>query len=186
MSVLLRDGLAPSPFWTVGAVALAAAQAAGERTEVPATLKWPNDVLIGDAKVAGVLSEIADGAVIVGIGINVNWTAAIVEQFDGRATAINQHSQKSDTEKTESVDRGQLVVDLLVGLENLLKLDVDQLRRLWIDRCATIGRLVRVVREDGDVIGEAVGVQRDGALLVASNGDTTPHFVGDVTHLRPM
>ena len=189
MSILLRDGrsTAPSrrPFWAVGAVALAAAEAAGQHSDTSPMLKWPNDVLIGEAKLAGVLSQVVDDGIIVGIGINVNWDAATVARFaelERPATAINQHLGPQGS----VIDRVALVVDLLRRLEILLSVSPDELEKRWIQRCTTIGSTVRVERADGNVVGDAVGVRSDGALLVSADGETTAHVLGDVTHLRRL
>ncbi len=78
-SVLFRPACAPADLHLcTGAVALAAADACGEVAGVDPELKWPNDLLVGGAKLAGVLAEAEfagrpAGAVVVGIGLNVAW-----------------------------------------------------------------------------------------------------------------
>src|SRR4051812_27340870 len=74
LSVLFRPDLAPERLHlTTAAVALAAAEACEAVAGVLPVLKWPNDLLVGDRKLAGVLAESRLPAVVVGIGLNVNW-----------------------------------------------------------------------------------------------------------------
>jgi BirA family biotin operon repressor/biotin-[acetyl-CoA-carboxylase] ligase len=75
-SVLVSVLLHPPPERHLPELSLVAALAAAEAVEgatgLAAELKWPNDVMLNRRKVAGILAELADGAVVVGIGINVN------------------------------------------------------------------------------------------------------------------
>ena len=70
-SFLLRPNAAPGRAAEIGFVAAAALVATLDALAVQATLKWPNDVLVEGAKVAGILTEMSDDAVIVGVGVNV-------------------------------------------------------------------------------------------------------------------
>jgi BirA family biotin operon repressor/biotin-[acetyl-CoA-carboxylase] ligase len=74
VSVLLRPSLPIEELHlcTV-AVALAARSACTEAAGVEPGLKWPNDLIVGERKVAGILAEAREGAVVVGIGVNVAW-----------------------------------------------------------------------------------------------------------------
>ena len=70
------------------AAAVAMADAVAETTGVTAELKWPNDLLVGDRKLAGILAEAAGDAVVVGIGVNLDWPE-IPAELEGIATACN-------------------------------------------------------------------------------------------------
>ena len=165
------------------AVALAAADACIELAGVDAALKWPNDLLIGDRKVAGILAESIvcdDGgrAVVVGIGINVEWPSDLPEEIAATATALNLASG-------QSVDREELLVLLLRGLDQRYPPTpglVEEFRR----RCTTLGQRVRV-DTGGDVLeGTATDVDGDGLLVLQTDdGAERKLAVGDVVHLRP-
>ena len=74
MSFLLRGVDPAQAFWTIGAFALGVADALNAEAPVNrCQLKWPNDLLMGNKKVAGILAQAVDDAMVVGIGINVNW-----------------------------------------------------------------------------------------------------------------
>lgn len=178
MSLLIRASGTRPPFWTIGAVALAAADAISDRIEGSCQLKWPNDLMIGDSKVAGVLAQLVDDAVIVGTGINMNWTDERPEGVPDHATAVNRHTGGHD------IDRAAFVVDMLQRADRNLELSAQELRSAWVANCSTIGLTVRAELAGDDLIGTAVGVAADGALLIEADGRTIPVQVGDVVHLR--
>ena len=181
MSFLIRDRRSVSPFWTIGAVALAAAEAVSARSATPGQLKWPNDLLVGDRKIAGILAQVIDDRVIVGMGMNVNWPDERPDGVPDHATALNWCAS------VDEIDREALVVDVVSGADRWLSAPAEHLRRAWIDRCATIGRRVRVELDGDELLGRAVDVERDGAIVIAGeDGRRHPVSVGDVVHLRSL
>ena len=161
------------------AVALAAADACRDIASVDATLKWPNDLLIGDRKVAGVLAESAPLvagkiAVVVGIGINVCWTPPLPDELVATMTALN-------LEAGREIDRDDLLRSMLDGL------DLDPPQDL-LDRyraaLGTLGRRVRIDQADVAFEGVAVDVRADGRLVVRTQTGDREVMTGDVVHLR--
>jgi BirA family biotin operon repressor/biotin-[acetyl-CoA-carboxylase] ligase len=142
-----------------------------------AGLKWPNDVLLGDTKLAGVLAQrAASGAVVVGIGLNVGWAP------DGAACLTR--------ELGVDVDPSALLDLLLAELDEHLRLDSATRRARYVERLHTVGRTVRIQRPAAvDLVGVALGVDESGRLLVrstqpGSDGDVHAVDVGDILHLR--
>lgn len=190
LSVLLRPGDAvPQRQW--GWLSLLAGVALREtverRAELTAALKWPNDLLIGEAKAAGILAEVVDDAVIVGIGLNVTTRAGELPPGDVRATSL----QLAGAEVT---DREPLLRDLLRGFaawytgwrEAGGDAEMCGLLAAYREGCTTIGRAVRVQVPGGaDLIGEATTVDNDGQLVVRTvDGSTKRVSAGDVVHVR--
>jgi BirA family biotin operon repressor/biotin-[acetyl-CoA-carboxylase] ligase len=167
VSLLLRPEARVAPVdrrWLVtAAVALAAADACRPRR---VTIKWPNDLLLGDRKVAGILAQADAGAVVVGIGINVSWAPP-------GAACLGA-----------GVDRERLLAALLVNLEGWYGRwdDVDLAYRR---RCTTLGRPVRAELAGRTVEGRAEALAADGALLVATPAGPVAVAAADVVHLRP-
>jgi BirA family biotin operon repressor/biotin-[acetyl-CoA-carboxylase] ligase len=177
VSVLLRPSLAPEQNQLVAMMCGLAMVDAVERVAgfAPA-LKWPNDVVVDDRKLAGILAEAEGGAVVVGIGVNVNWDEFPPELAE-TATACN-------LEAGHAVDRRELLASFLRALDARYA-NLDVVRSEYGRRLATLGRRVRVERPDGDLEGRAVGVGASGELLVeAGTGDRVAVHVGDVIHLR--
>jgi len=111
-SVQLRPTVSPDrlPELT-GVVAHACAEAIKAVTGIETKLKFPNDVLAGDRKVAGILAEAREGRVVAGIGVNVNVAEAdLPSGLETPATSLL-------VETGREVDRAELLVELLVRLE---------------------------------------------------------------------
>jgi BirA family biotin operon repressor/biotin-[acetyl-CoA-carboxylase] ligase len=214
LSVLLRPDLPHPHRHLAGAVvALAAAEAAESVVGLRLGLKWPNDLLGSDGrKVAGVLAE-ADllggaaspappgppgppgspaspgspsAAIVVGIGINVNWPATDADlppDLVGVATSLRQQAG-------HPVDRDRLQDALLRALEPRRE-DLDtvtgRLRQAdeFRHRCTTIGTPVRIELADSEFEGTAVDVTAEGHLVVDVEGATRTVVAGDVVHVRP-
>lgn len=182
-SVLLRPDV-PAEKWPWVPLLTGYAVHAALADRLPeVVLKWPNDVLVEERKVAGILAERIETPqgpmVVVGIGINVD--QSLEELPVALATSVS-------LETGEPVDRTQLlgqVVGSLHGLQGLLD-DTDSLRAAYADVCSTLGRTVDV-HLPGDVVrrGEALDLDSSGALVVGADGGTFTVAAGDVVHVRP-
>jgi BirA family biotin operon repressor/biotin-[acetyl-CoA-carboxylase] ligase len=179
-SVLLRRSPAVAtgiPF--AAGLALVDVLAADHR--VSAGLKWPNDVLVGGRKLAGILTEVAasarDGdslAVALGLGVNIR-----VERFPDGIEAVSMHTLVAEPPTADA---------LLAGWGEALAVRVALLERGGIGailddwrRCAVgLGAPVSVHGPAGIVDGFAVDVDQDGALLVEGSGQVHRFLAGDV------
>ncbi len=145
-------------------------------------LKWPNDVLIGNKKVCGILSERVGEAAICGWGLNIDMTA---DQLPV-PTATSLLIEKID------VDRTVLCAQILTQVASLIDRweSGDDLTDLYQDECATIGRRVAVHLDqdrpdEHSLIADAIGIDRCGALIVVdSSGSKLALSSGDVVHIR--
>jgi BirA family biotin operon repressor/biotin-[acetyl-CoA-carboxylase] ligase len=173
-SIILRPDQSQAGYLTIIplASALAVADAIADVGRIQCRLKWPNDIMIGDKKVAGILCESAGGksatVVVVGIGINAN----------GRREDFPSETQATATtllaEGGTPVDRAVLVAVLMNRLEERLSLLSSRAVSAVLDsyrgRCATLGQLVRATMGDGDMIeGIAETIGEDGSLLIRRN-----------------
>jgi BirA family biotin operon repressor/biotin-[acetyl-CoA-carboxylase] ligase len=177
VSVLLRPALAPeqTPLVTM-ACGVARVDAVARVAGFTPGLKWPNDVVVGDRKLVGILAERDGGAVVVGAGVNVEWRAFPAELAE-TATACN-------LEAGHSVDRRELLAAFLAELD-LRYADIDGVVDEYRARLTTLGRRVRVERPGGDLVGRAVGIGGAGQLRVEDDGgEIVEVHVGDVVHLR--
>ena len=143
-----------------------------------ATLKWPNDVYIGDKKICGVLGEIAESTIVIGAGINVLQT----QENIGFDTGISVAMAGSDATREE------VAAWVLIHLEetvDLLESDPHALVEAYRAVSATVGKPVRIYLDETTYVeGNAVGVAEDGQLLVDIDGEVRPFASGDVYHLR--
>ncbi|HET9143175.1 biotin--[acetyl-CoA-carboxylase] ligase [Actinophytocola sp.] len=189
LSVLLRPAEVPAA--RLGSLAMVAGLAlvrTAAEAGVRSTLKWPNDLLAGGAKCAGVLSEAVSGGVVVGIGLNVGALPVEVPAGPGGlpATSLEQAG-------ASGTDRTALTAALLAEFARLERrwraaggdLAAAGLLDEYRAACATVGSRVRVELPNGEVTGQAVGVDEAGELLVKTDdGAETAISAGDVVHLR--
>ena len=186
LSVLLRPpphlaGLASMAMGLAAADAIEATASFRPKLKWPNDLVWPGDGTTDDRKLAGILAEAHwpspdDVAVVVGIGINVNWPSDLPDELAEIATAVN-HIAGHD------VDRELLLVDLLLDLDRRYEqLGSPDLLDAWRSSSATLGRRVRVELGHETVEGIALDITAEGHLLV----DEREITVGDVMHLRPI
>jgi BirA family biotin operon repressor/biotin-[acetyl-CoA-carboxylase] ligase len=184
-SVLLRpSGVPPGGRgWAPLLAGVAVASALRAEAGVDARLKWPNDVLVGDAKVAGILAEQAGDAIVVGAGINVSTRQD--ELPAGEATSLALAG-------AVCTDREYLLACVLTELERRYLAWVAQpaagagrLRAEYLRLSGTVGRPVRVLLPGGKVLtGTAEDVDQAGRLVIGTASGLTPVSAGDVVHLR--
>ena len=151
---------------------LASAVAVAETIGRDAAIKWPNDILVADRKVAGILVEgrAQEGWAVLGIGINV-----AVREFPGelRDVAASLGREPSDIEP--------LLAALLEQLEHWIAAPAEAVLDAWRSRDALRGRPVRWAAGEGT----AAGIDGDGRLVVElTDGGTTALDAGEV-HLKP-
>jgi BirA family transcriptional regulator, biotin operon repressor / biotin---[acetyl-CoA-carboxylase] ligase len=191
-SVLLRPTSVPlaARGWLPLLTGLAVVAGVRTASGVAATLKWPNDVLVGDRKLAGILAEQApdEDAVVIGIGLNVALPEAALPVSPAGLPATSLLVEGAD------VAREPLLVEILRALERgylAFAADPDPARSGLLAQyraaCSTLGREVRVELPAGRVLaGTAEDVDPSGRLLVRPAGATSATAVsaGDVVHLR--
>ena len=198
MSVLLRpSGVDPSRWtWLPLLAGLAVVEGLRRAADVPAVLKWPNDVLVDDLKVCGILAERVETptgpACVLGMGVNV-WLAADelpVPTATSLALLSESRSPGSRPPGSRPPSRNLLIATILAALELIFQrwevLDDDSLfAASYLRRCDTIGRRVRVVLAGGVTVeGQAEAVDHDGRLVVRTPSGLQTFSAGDVVHLR--
>ena len=155
---------------------LAGVSVAQSLSKYGATVKWPNDILINDRKVSGLIAEISGDGVVVGIGINVGMTSQELPVPTATSLAI---------EGAVDLDRNHLLPDLLTQFEaNFTRWDQgdDSIVELYKSLSSTLGSRVQI-HYPNDLIekGVAVGISPRGELILDSG---THVHAGDVVHLR--
>lgn len=193
VSVLLKPAagqLEPAHFsWLPLMAGLAMANAVGTLIDASSVrVKWPNDVLVNDLKISGVLSELLPdfSGVVIGAGLNVSQTQKQLP-IDAATSLTLQGS--------EELSLDGILFRYLAALKSLYEdflaakgdATANGLRSHVTGACASVGRRVRAILPgDRELIGDAIGIDETGRLLIApeTGGETVAISAGDIVHLR--
>jgi BirA family biotin operon repressor/biotin-[acetyl-CoA-carboxylase] ligase len=187
-SIILRPTF-PQQDWPILTLMAAVAihEALREAFEIEADIKWPNDLLVNDKKICGILAETVETkpgrAVIVGIGVNL-LEGAVPETLKSEATAVELVTKRPAEAETllEPLTRALARFYGLLG-------SADGAQRIfaeWTSRSSyASGKLVRVIEGDESFSGTTRGLERDGALRVETDdGKIRVVRAGDVMTVR--
>lgn len=190
VSFLVRPDPVPATRWPWLPLltGLAVVEAVRQTAEVDADLKWPNDVLVGDRKLAGILLERVETptgpAAVVGVGLNVSLRNEDLPVSQATSLLLLGAS---------TIDRSVLIRSYARTFEALYRAwaaaEGDPsvgVQASYVRRCVTVGRAVRVSMPDGSAIeGDAHAVDGAGRLVVDADDGRHSLSAGDITHVRP-
>jgi BirA family transcriptional regulator, biotin operon repressor / biotin---[acetyl-CoA-carboxylase] ligase len=204
MSVLFRPLFPPSML--VMMTSLAVVDAIADICQVVATIKWPNDVLIEDRKVAGILIETSHDSnghmfAVAGIGVNVNGTIEELEKHSSMQVPLTTIATTLESACGHKVSREVFIARLLQYLEesyfalqqentdrsDVKIVDTEPFTRLirerWRSQLATLGRTVVVQQENSVISGIAEDVDESGELLLRRHsGELVRITWGDIEY----
>jgi BirA family biotin operon repressor/biotin-[acetyl-CoA-carboxylase] ligase len=189
LSVILRPNIPPHQASLITLMAaVATADAIQNFSGLFPLIKWPNDILLRDRKVAGLLNEIRSETdrihfVILGIGVNLNMGEKMLPK-EIRAIATSLMIEMGRT-----ISRKTFFQSLLLELERwytiFLKQGSDVILKAWRDRAQIEGRRVKVTSFGETLVGMAVDIDSDGALILETEGGRRKRIVaGDVKYKR--
>lgn len=185
LSIVLRPDILPRRLSAVTLfTALSVAKTIREFADLPALIKWPNDILVNKNKVCGILTELNGEAdkvnfVIVGIGVNVNTSKELLPK--GAASL--------SSEKGKGISRIEFAKALLKGLDSYYRLFTNGKLKEIIEEykslSAVLDRRVEINYHNRLISGQAVDVDDEGALILRmDSGFNERILAGDVTMLR--
>ncbi len=188
-SLILRPALPPQKAAVITLMAgVGAARGIQAAYPIRCRLKWPNDLLIGEKKLGGILTEMSSEAdqihyLVLGIGLNANLEAeSFPPEISGQATSLLM-------ELGQKVDRVLLFRRVLEELETEYQLLLNQgpsaVIEHWRGLSGTIGKEVEIQNPEGTLRGRTKDVDEEGALLLEQAGGQVLRITtGDVVHLR--
>ena len=183
-SFILRPELSPMEVSAITPLCgLAVAKGLNEYFDFDAKIKWPNDIIVGNKKICGMLTEMSCEFdrleyLVVGIGVNV-MSKAFPEEIAHKATSCVLQSDKE-------INKNQLLAVILKQIEDILlggnyRFNKENLEE-YKAYCATLGRKVTFTRRGESVEGVATDINNDGELVVTLPDNTTETvFSGEVT-----
>jgi BirA family biotin operon repressor/biotin-[acetyl-CoA-carboxylase] ligase len=186
-SIILRPTLPPAraPQITLAA-AVALSDAVAQFSPITPAIKWPNDILAGGKKLAGVLTEAVSNAqrlefVILGIGVNINY------QRTNMPVEIRRGATSLAILAGRELRREAFLIRLIQDLDRCYAVLEERgfaaLAPQWDARFSLRGRAVRVKMTDRTITGRAIGIDSDGFLMVESSGVCERIIAGDVIPL---
>lgn len=184
MSIILKPNIQPQEALNLTQVAaISVVKAIEEVFHVESKIKWPNDIILNNKKVCGILTEMSSeidkiNYVIIGIGVNVNCDN-FPEELKGKATSLY-------LETNSKVDRKKLTASILNNLEfyynAYLQKGFEYIRPICIEKSITIGRQIKVIANEGEIEGKAVTIDNNGSLVVETKeGKRLSIMSGDVS-----
>jgi BirA family biotin operon repressor/biotin-[acetyl-CoA-carboxylase] ligase len=189
MTIILRPDVEPNKAPQLTLVAgVAVAETLDVECGLDIGIKWPNDILIGDKKVSGILTEVkTDGGevdyALVGIGIDLNMDISLFPpEIRGSATSLKVELDR-EIKGAELVQRFLRRFEYYYGefIEGNFRDILNQWRRL----SSTIGNYVEVHKKGRTVYGEAVGVNKDGKLILEmDDGSLRKIISGECVHTK--
>jgi len=183
MSIILKPDMPMAHVYRLNMIAsIALARAFFGLYGLSAGIKWPNDLLIGDRKICGILMEINAEVdrlnyVIMGLGINANIDVSGFPE-EWRSTSLSQEMKRK-------IMRVELIQRILQEMEEAYeKMGSKEIYEEWRGRSITLGRQVRINSTYGDLYGKAMDLEEDGALIIKTENDLKRVLAGDCIHLR--
>ncbi|WP_018249535.1 biotin--[acetyl-CoA-carboxylase] ligase [Orenia marismortui] len=183
ISCILRPDIKPTLATRATYIAsLAIVKTINKLSDVDAKIKWPNDILVGDKKVSGILTEMGAELdrvdyLVVGMGINLNFP---LDSFDkslhNKVTTIYHETSKK-------ISRVKFVQVLLEEIEVIYQKlnDFEDILEEWKEYSYTIGKQVQVESSKEKVSGTAIDIASDGALIVKVGNEIRKFYSGEVS-----
>ena len=191
MSVLLRPTFSAQFFYLItSALSLAVLKVLESKFAIPCKLKWPNDVMVSDKKIAGVLAAVGFGDncgawVVAGLGLNCSQSRQELDESGIEASSI--YSERGIMPGPGEIT--EIAKEILAEFGGLyLSLDDQRGRTLVADlyrkSCSTLGEAVKVEMVGETFIGIASDISVEGHLIVQAESNVREVPAGDVVHLR--
>ncbi|MCS7231323.1 MAG: biotin--[acetyl-CoA-carboxylase] ligase [Elusimicrobiota bacterium] len=187
-SLILKPQISPNIVFNLNYLfSLSIAEVLRENYNISATTKWPNDVVVEDKKISGILIEI-DTEIdklnwcIVGVGVNLNINKEFFIKNKLQATSVLELTNKK-------VDINEFLSKLLEKIDlyykDFIKNEYKQIIEKWSKISSTLGREVEIITLTTKIKGKAIKLQQDtGALLVETPSGIKEVLSGDCVHLR--
>lgn len=145
-------------------------------------IKWPNDILLNEKKVAGILIEMVDNAVIIGIGINLNITEFPAELINTATSIFLETKKRFD----KMMIYNDLCRELDYAYELLRKDKVNEILQKWRNYTVMFGKTVSIETSDRVITGRVIDIGANGALILSlPDGKIEKVMAGECRIIKP-
>lgn len=179
-SVLVKPKLAMDDFSMITLIMAMAVRQSLKDMDIDTRIKWPNDIVLGDKKICGILTEalLESKRLIVGVGINTN-QESIPQELKDSATSIL-------LETDDCVDHDSLLDSILFNFEKFLDRlsesgDMTDLKSEYEEALVSLDKEVTVLDPTGEFNGTCKGIDNKGQLIVSHEGQDTYVYAGEVS-----
>jgi BirA family biotin operon repressor/biotin-[acetyl-CoA-carboxylase] ligase len=156
--------LPPTPLLTL-ALGVATVEAIAQSTGIQCDLRWPNDLMLDNRKVAGIIVQLVNGNAIAGIGINVNHTG-FPPELAKEAISLRLHAGRE-------ISREAILISLLPAIDSVVTEESETILRLFAHASSYVaGRRVTVNQPGGEIAGTTAGLDPAGFLIVRKDDGT--------------
>lgn len=187
MSIILKPEIDPRKVSKITLIGAAAVNQGLKDIGIDSKIKWPNDIIINNKKVSGILTEMSCELnqiyyVVMGIGINANLNKEdLGEDLLDKATSLKMAIGRE-------VDRKKLLASILNSFEKLYipfkeREDLSQSINICRESSILIGREVRIIRGDTETLGKAVDIDEEGGLVI-DYGDRIESIISGEVSIR--
>ncbi|MEN8904865.1 MAG: biotin--[acetyl-CoA-carboxylase] ligase [Clostridiales bacterium] len=174
------------------ATAIAVAKALEKCLKIKAGIKWPNDILLDDKKVCGILTEMSAEVgrinyVIVGIGINVKHKKDdFAKDIIDRAISLESYLEKINS--YEILDRNVIIKNILIEFDRvykyILSFQTKKIIDIWKWYSITLGRDIKIIGENYKYNGRAINITNEGKLVVKLDDGSIKEFISGEISIR--
>jgi len=144
---------------------------------IKAGLKWPNDIILNNKKIGGILSELVKNRIIIGIGINLNFKNELFNQ-ELRKTATTIFS-----ELNKKISQEKLLKNIIKEIQKnipLIKKERDKIKELWEKFDIFKGKEIEIISGNKAYKGEECGIDEDGELILNIDGNIQKIISGEI------
>ncbi|RLG13155.1 biotin--[acetyl-CoA-carboxylase] ligase [Candidatus Pacearchaeota archaeon] len=183
MSLIIKPNLNLKESYILTYIAsISTALAIKDVTGLKVKLKWPNDIVYEEKKLAGILLEIKAEVdkiqyAIIGIGINVNNK---ISNLENQAISLKEILKKD-------ISRTDIIINLVKYFDKFIKKNSNEILKSWKEMSCTLGREVKILTTQEIIKGIAFDLSEDGALMIKDKfGNVHKIYSGDCIHLRKI
>ncbi|MDF2987584.1 MAG: birA, biotin-(acetyl-CoA-carboxylase) ligase [Eubacterium sp.] len=189
-STVLRPELEPEQVQIVTlAASVAVIEGIARGEGINCGIKWPNDIILDNSKLAGILTELSAepghvNYLVVGIGININQDLKDFDpELQNKATSLKIHAGKK-------ISRVRLLESILTSFEEIYNIMLEgntgEIINRWNKYSVTIGKEVKIVYRDIEYIGTAKSIASDGKLVVRCKDGTEKEISAGEVQVRGL